>query len=566
MRDAAVFLFYHSSRNWARGLLRRLKSPRYAVAILLGVGYLALILLGQHQGTGAAFPARAVGVGGAVLLLALVAKWWVFGADRLALAFTPAEIQFLFPAPVRRSGLLGYKLARAQRIILPNVLIWTFILRRGGEATLAALPYALTMWAFFSTVSLHRLGVALTRDSVIEHGRSGLRRLLPAAVAFGVVVAIVWLSLPRIHGALNGAGSEDPLGAVGVVTSAPPLSWLIWVFRIPLWPLEAHDLREWLARFPVALALVGLHVLWVVRSDRAFEEAAIEASFRRAELLDRLRKQGAQTNGRPHRARRWILLARTGHPVSAIIWKNVTRLIRTLSPAIPVLLLLLLAGTAGLALSQTERGFAVLSMIGALALAWTAVLGIFGPNWVRNDLRGELAHLALLRTWPLSGATLMAGQVLSSALVLTLSEFLLGGLGVLALHLGGEALPLGWGLFVIAPVAALVLVGLNLIALCIQNAAALLFPSWVRTDLRPGGIEQAGQHLLTAGASLILLFVAVLGPGIVGAGIGYLLWEPLAEWALIPAGLAAAAGLALEVLLLLDWLGTRFERIDPTAL
>jgi hypothetical protein len=316
----------------------------------------------------------------------------------------------------------------------------------------------------------------------------------------------------------------------------------------------------------VTLVLVGLHALWVTRSDRAFEEAAIEASSRRAELLERLRKQGSRGAGKPRRARRWIPLAERGNPVLAIVWKNVTRLVRTMSLAVPVLFLVMLAGTAGLALSQSQRGSSALTLIGTLALAWTAVLGIFGPNWVRIDLRGELEHLALLRTWPMSGVALMTGQVLSSVLVLTLSEVLLGGGGLIALSLGAEPLHQGWRVLVLAPVAALVLTGLNLIAVCIQNAAALLFPAWIRTEIRPGGIEQTGQHLLTAGASLILLITAAIGPGVVGVGVGYVLWKPLGDWALILAGVSAAAGLGLEALLLLDWLGDRFERTDPTAL
>jgi hypothetical protein len=48
--------------------------------------------------------------------------------------------------------------------------------------------------------------------------------------------------------------------------------------------------------------------------------------------------------------------------------------------------------------------------------------------------------------------------------------------------------------------------------------------------------------------------------------VSYLLWQRLGEWALVPAGLSVAAGLLLEAMLFLDWLGTRFERTDPSAL
>ncbi len=38
----------------------------------------------------------------------------------------------LFPAPLSRRGLIGYKLFRAQIAVLINALIWVFVLRRGG--------------------------------------------------------------------------------------------------------------------------------------------------------------------------------------------------------------------------------------------------------------------------------------------------------------------------------------------------------------------------------------------------------------------------------------------------
>jgi hypothetical protein len=566
VRDAIVFLFLRTGRNWARRVARRLRSPRYAIAVLVGAGYLGLILLGQRHAAGTAVPSGAISIGGGLLLMVMVAKWWLFGADRLALAFTPSEIQFLFPAPVSRSALIAFKLARAQRIILPNVLVWTFLLRRGGGTALGALPYAITMWAFFSTVSLHRLGVALTRSSVVEHGRAGLRRFWPALLVLLAVITCIWLSIRRILRDPLLAEAVDPLDLVEALPSAPPLSWLLWVFRVPLWPLEAQSVSAWLPRILGALLVTGLHALWVVRTDRAFEEAAIEASGRRAELLERLTKQRGGTGSVPRRARRWVGLAPSGHPMSAIIWKNITRLVRTASPAVVVVLLVLVVGTAGLTVVHGDARTATLTMLATLALAWSAVLAVFGPHWVRIDLRGEMEHLALLRTWPVSGATLVTGQVLSSTLVLTVMELLLTGTGLLALGMAGESLPRGRLIAAMMPVAILVLTGLNLMAVALQNAAALLFPTWVRTEIRPGGVEQTGQHLLTAGISILLLGAAAVGPGLLGTAVSYLLWQRLGEWALVPAGLSVAAGLLLEAMLFLDWLGTRFERTDPSAL
>jgi hypothetical protein len=56
-------------------------------------------------------------------LLLSAARWWLFGADRGTLAFAPAEVQFLFPAPVSRRALVHAKLVRTQLAILLNTLI-----------------------------------------------------------------------------------------------------------------------------------------------------------------------------------------------------------------------------------------------------------------------------------------------------------------------------------------------------------------------------------------------------------------------------------------------------------
>jgi Putative ABC exporter len=567
MFDAARFLMIRSARNRARRVLSRLRQPRYALALLLGISYLGLLILGQRQGDAAPIPVPALQIGGTLLLTALAAKWWLFGADRLALAFSPAEIHFLFPAPVTRAGLLGYKLLRAQVLILVNVLIWIVLLHRGRHSPLPVVLYGATLWVMFSTLFLHRLGVALTRDALLAHGRAGLARHWPAVV--GLLLAAVTVGL-SVHTALDGLDVADLpdglFGAVRLVAETAPLSWVLFPFRVPFLPLGAASPAQWLPLFLGALALAALHAVWVLRADRAFEETAIEASARRAERLERWRRQGAGTRPAVRRAVTWFRLAPDGHPLRAIIWKNLTRLARTASPGVAIAAGVMVAAIVGFTLMDGADHAEVTTFIATLSLSWLGVLAIFGPQWVRIDLRGELDHLPLLRTWPVSGPVLVTGQVVSSALVLTGLQLLLAVVGLSALTQTGEEDLAPATLLGLAPAALLALSTLNLVALGIQNAGALLYPSWVRSEIRPGGIEAMGQHVLTAGISLLLLLLALLGPGLAGGGLGYLLWDRFEVWSLLPALVVTAAGLALEAFLLLDWLGTRFERLDPSNL
>src|SRR5262245_65616653 len=89
MVNAAIFLVSRSLKNWLLVRFRKLTSPRYVIALLLGVGYLWFFLGLRHIG-----PGQTVGGGetasrvGSLLLLLAVLRWWFFGADRTALAFS----------------------------------------------------------------------------------------------------------------------------------------------------------------------------------------------------------------------------------------------------------------------------------------------------------------------------------------------------------------------------------------------------------------------------------------------------------------------------------------------
>lgn len=558
MTEAVVYLQVRSLVNRSRQLRHRLKSPRYGIALLLGAGYLTLVFFGQPRANSGSLPPRVIEWIGTLGLALFTLKWWVFGADRTALAFTPAEIQFLFPAPVSRRALLGYKLARAQVRVLLSVLIWTVLLHRQGPHSLAGPLYAAGLWGLLTTVFLHRLGVALARDAVVERGWRAWRRALPVVLA---VSACVVIAVRRAAVAPD----ADLLARVRLIAETAPLDWLLWPFRLVMLPLSASNTQEWAPRFAAVLGLLLLHLLWIVRADMAFEDAALEATARRAAQRERWRSHGDTGSPTRAEARTWRPLAPSGHPGSAILWKNLTRLIRTVRPAFALIMIGMMALGLIFGIVSDDQGEIALALVAGLALSWAGMLSVMGPQWIRNDLRGELEHLALLRTWPVSGLVVMTWEVASSALVLTGVQAMLCIGGVTALVLSGE-LPIGSAQVAVLTVPALLLLlAVNVIALSIQNGGALLYPSWVRAELRPGGIEMMGQQFLTAGASLLLLMVALLGPGLLGGGIGYLLWPHLGLWSLGPAALLGTAGLGLEAFLILDWLGTRFEQFDPTA-
>jgi hypothetical protein len=103
----------------------------------------------------------------------------------------------------------------------------------------------------------------------------------------------------------------------------------------------------------------------------------------------------------------------------------------------------------------------------------------------------------------------------------------------------------------------------NAIGMTIQNAAALLFPSWIRFDAgRPGGFETLGQNILSSLFTVFLSALALAGP----VATGWLLWTGLVEragtWTFLPVAIGVAVVGWIELRILMRWLGHTFDRTE----
>ena len=118
------YLTWRSAQNRLVRQLHHLRSPRYLAALLFGLAYLWIMVLSQRPTPAAAgIPDRRVlELIGALALLGAVAWGWVFGVERRVLAFSPAEVTFLFSGPVSRRGLIQFKLLRSQLLLKPAAI------------------------------------------------------------------------------------------------------------------------------------------------------------------------------------------------------------------------------------------------------------------------------------------------------------------------------------------------------------------------------------------------------------------------------------------------------------
>ena len=561
-----AYLTTTSMRNRFRTKVKQLKNPRYSIALIFGVAYIWFFLFRPQGGNRPnPFGSGDVALLGSVGLLILFMRWWLFGNDRSALAFTPAEIQFLFPAPVTRRALIQFKLLRSQIAIIFNAILWVLIFGRGGTE-LPPVLRVLSIWAMLSIFTLHRLGATIVRASTAEHGKAGIRRNIPALVIFGAVAAgLTWTAVGGYATVRSASGFKAVTEAITTLLRQPLAQALLAPFRVILAPTFAHTIADWAPKFGIVVVIMALHYFWVLRTELAFEDAAVEASAARAKRIETMKARRAG-NVAPVRAgnRTWIPLAPSGPPAMAILWKNVLALSRTSgSSALGVIVMVATFAIMAVVISsQGKTGFGTLLGYFALAMAGFSVL--IGSRFVRIDLRQDLVHLRLLRTYPIGGAALVAAEVAGSTVVLTAIQMgLLLFANVTLLSSPDVSLdrPSRWLILAAAP---LILLVFNATTVTIQNGAALLFPAWVKLgSAKSGGVEVLGQSLLTMVASLVALALALLPPAIAAIGT-YFAVTVLLDGSVIA---AAAAGLgigilalAVEVGMVMMMLGEVFER------
>ncbi len=542
---------------------RRARQPRYALALIAGFAYFWFVLV-RPRGDVVLVGAQPDGTTHLLYALGfaiLVASWWLFGSDEVALNFSTAEVQLLFPAPLTRRQVVAFKLMQSQLVILLSVLIWMAIL---GRAPGSMVERLVSLWIVFTTLYLHRVGASLVRESAAEHGVSGVRKHVVAiAVVAAALGVVAWGIVTQIPALRAGIAQGDTFGAATRVLHAPTSKAVLYPFRLVLAPVFTSTTGAWLLAVWPALLLVAAHVIRVLRTDAAFEEAAAASASRRAVALARRAGRATMPAERGVRRRFRLTLPPRSTPAVAIAWKNIIALGRTMAIrtviAIGVAVVIAMFFLNSLLPAADHASV----FIGRLALAFAFMLVLAGPLWVRNDLRLDMLQLELLRSFPVRGATLVRAELAAALVtlaavqvpVLLVAYALTPPKNPVAATWSGQTALLATCLILVPVVSAL--------GLLVQNAGALLFPGWVRLGLaRPGGIEAVGQGMLTMFGSLVVLTVCLAIPGAIGGVLAVVGVARTGLWGLVPGAIVGAILVAAELWWITAWLGRVFERTD----
>lgn len=581
MISALFYLQFHSVKNRLTMRFKRLKQPKYLVGAIVGGAYLYWYFVrvlffppgrrGMANATPPILPVDPLFYEslGALILFVIVLLAWVIPHKRAALAFTEAEVAFLFPAPVSRRGLIQFKLMRSQLGILFTVLFFTLISNRFGAGG-RALIHAAGWWVILSTLNLHFIGSSFAMTMLMDRGISNWKRrvaVLALALA-GLGIVGVWAvrEIPELTSA-NLADLDAILDYARQLLVSGPLPYLLYPFRLVVRPYLAPDALGFLMALGPALLLMVAHYLWVIRSDVKFEEASVEASQKLAEKVAAVRAGNWRTAGKQLKGKRAPFKLRPdGPPLVALFWKNLISAGGAFTARTWIIVAIVL-----LVMSFSLRGVAFSSNWLVVVGSLSAMLGFwalfFGPQMVRQDFRQDLPNADVLKTFPMRGWQIALGQILAPAVILTGVQWLLLIVGVVCIAPFARetistalVLALGAGAAVVVPM-------LNLISLVIPNAAVLLFPSWFQTGKdAPQGIEATGQRLIFALGQFFAFIIALLPAAAAFTGFFFLTKFLTGAVLAVPvASVAAALVLALEAGLGVMLLGWLFERFDLSA-
>jgi len=574
MFSASLYIIICSARNRIRMRLRRLREPRYLFGAIAGAAYFYFAIFARTRGRtggrrrpGATPPAdllaalAAAGPPAAGLVLMVVTT--VLSALPVTsslLVFSDAEMQFLFPAPVSRRQLLLHRMMRSQLGILFGVIVFSFFVP--SSSSYSRLQIGVGMWLLFATWRIYFAGVSLTRTRVAAAAPSARGMAWTPVIVLAAALCIVGASLALALAGRPVENAQDALTRLSEAAASFPARMVLFPFVALVRPLFAA--WPWpfvLSLGPAALVLAAT-IVWVLRTDEGFEEAAA-ASARQAAA-----RQARVAPAPVSRPVPWTL-ALTGSTEGLFLWKNAVQVVRAttglglLRFAIP-LTIIVVSISAG-AMSAT-RSFGVAMALCSVAVYIAVFTVVVGPQIMRADLREDLRHLELLKTWPLRASAAIRGEMLVPGAALTGIAWLALTCAAILSAAGFPRLSVAWRLSGAA--AALILAPALVFAqLTVHNAAAVLFPAWVPLgNSRPRGLDAMGQRLILLGAVLLTL-VLMLAPGlIVGAVLWFAFYRFVGPAVLIPGAVICLGIVGLEVLAATEALGPAFERLDATSI
>jgi hypothetical protein len=546
----------HPARNklislQGRGLVRRTLrgagTPRRIVFFAVGAAVFllwlgpAVVVATKHRS--AAQQAKTIDQVRTVMPMALLGiciVTAVTSAGDKAIAFTPGEVDQLFPGPFTRRELLAYKLIKSTLAAVLTGLILSLVMLQRAQwwpACFVGVFLSLLFVQWFS------IAMVLGGQALGAATYSRFRKLL--MVATGIIVAVAlrtWMTEGYSHGEAALERFRDSPAVSAILKPLEPYAQAMTADG-------ASSLLKW-SVYAVFLNAGLLAVVFLL--DAYYVEAAMAASERRYAKIQRIRAGSFLSLGVSKTAT-WRLPAFPWFGgAGPIAWRQFTSAGRSARGLLLLLLIVaigagpILAGGGGL---FHHRG-SVANEIETLKVLFGVLtwLTFLCSSMLNFDFRGDVDLIDTLKSLPLRETAVAAGQLVVPVLLLTTIHALL--LGIASVLLPGQR-PILFGAIVLA-------LPFNAILFAAENLIFLLFPS------RPAAVSPGDFQVM--GRKFIFLLMKAMMLGVAGAialFAGSLIWIVTGR-ALAPAIAAGWLALAAEATALVPAIAWAYRRFDPS--
>jgi hypothetical protein len=458
-------------------------------------------------------------------------------ASSRAIEFTPAEIDLLFPGPFTRRQLLTFKIASGS---LGSLIIALFVSASIGRLGASWLSAYLALLCALLLIQLVGVLAVLARQRM---GQSGYGRATLALVAV-VLVAGAVAAFP----AIRDAGASNPvevLRTIAARTHASPIARAVLSpFELPARVLVTPPGLPMLGWLGATLVMLAILLGAIFRMDRAYTEAALDASARSAARLDRARRSGSVYLARSAKLRIPTLPRLAG--AGPLAWRQLTTAARAWRTF--VMMALVMVGMLFFMRWLTNDSVGLSGTIFPVAIPLYFLL----TASVQFDFRTDINHIDTLKSLPLRPAAVVAGQLATPVLLLSTTAILAGAFITLAMP-GLDPAVRRWAL----PTALLGAIPLSLTVAAIDNAIFLLMPT-----RHPIGTAADSNLMLRQIVSSMLRLLLLAGVAAVVAALAALartVTQSVPVTILATAAVLAAIGLAAGA-----WLSFLFQRFDPS--
>lgn len=469
-------------------------------------------------------------------LMLLTAASVLTAVGEKAIHFTPAEVDFLFPAPFSRRQLLVYRIANSGL----GSLVGAAAMSVGLLIYLPSWPAAfLGLLVTLQFINLLSILSALVGQTISAHAYSLGRRVI--LVALGLLILI---GLAEAFTALRGFTLREIAegfrhSRAGAVLTAP---FAVYTGLI-LSPVIDLD---FCGRLLLAAGINLLLVWAAVRTDANYLEAAVRISEEAHQKLEALQRGGgvvaAAAVGRRYRRimpalPRWagvgpLLQAQLIRGVrTSGRWLVVAGLIGAMAFGIPLL---------------TQADERVPQALPGIIVGATLYITFLGSMMLPMGLRGDIGHIDWLKSLPFHPVAVAAGEVLGPAVFVTLLHC--------AIFLPASLVVVPSTVLVVAALCAL---PVNAVFFGVENLVFALYPTR-QVVATPGDFQFFGLtmiHMLLKG---LLIGLASIPIALVGA----LVWFVAGPWVAIPVAWIVTALVAAAIILLV---AGAIHRFDPSV-